>query len=161
MFALQVSTPGSSSQVCIIMLVADVQAPNRYHFTNNHHADLTACHYHYTHYIQERFGGQQPISFFINSLAPGRCNNTFRNRIFKIIIQNSSLGACCEIALRWIPQNLSWDVNIASANGLVPSGSKSLPDPLLIQILVIRPQWVNGKFAFPQHTNICHQASMS
>ena len=27
--------------------------------------------------------------------------------IFKLIPQDSSLGACCEIALRWLPQNLS------------------------------------------------------
>ena len=32
---------------------------------------------------------------------------------------------------------LWWKVNIGSGNGLVPSGNKSLPDPMLTQIYVI------------------------
>ena len=40
-----------------------------------------------------------------------------------------------------------WKVNIGSGNGLVPSGSKPLPDPMLTQInntiyIIIRTQWV-------------------
>ena len=40
-----------------------------------------------------------------------------------------------------------WSVNIGSGNGLVPSGTKPLPEPMLTQISrygVTRPQWVNS-----------------
>ena len=42
----------------------------------------------------------------INSLAPGRYGSNFKSIIFKIIIQNSSLGAHCESALGWMSLNL-------------------------------------------------------
>ena len=36
-----------------------------------------------------------------------------------------------------------WSGNIGTGNGLVPSGNKQLPKPMLTQISgVIRPQWV-------------------
>ena len=42
-----------------------------------------------------------------------------------------------EIALRRMPQNpFWWKVNIGSSTGLVPSGNKPLPEPLLAQINV-------------------------
>ena len=44
-------------------------------------------------------------SFVINSLAIGYGTN-FQNIIFQLIMQSSSLGTCCEIAHRGIPQNL-------------------------------------------------------
>ena len=73
----------------------------------------------------------------INSLAPRTLDNNFGSKIFKLIPQNSSLGACCEIALRWMPYNLSnVKVYIGSGNGLVPSGNKPLPEPMLTQIYV-------------------------
>ena len=43
----------------------------------------------------------------VNSLIPGRCDNNFENIIFKLNIQTSSLSTHSEIALRWIPQNLT------------------------------------------------------
>ena len=43
-----------------------------------------------------------PVRF--NSLASEGHDNNFRSNIFKIIIQNSSLGTRSEIALRWMPQ---------------------------------------------------------
>ena len=36
-----------------------------------------------------------------------------------------------EIALRWTSLDLSDEVSIGSGNGLVPSGNKPLPDPML------------------------------
>ena len=33
--------------------------------------------------------------------------------------------------LRWMPQDLTDYVNIGSGNGLVPSGNKPLPEPML------------------------------
>ena len=55
------------------------------------------------------------------------------------------------LAPRWILQNSFddiWYVNIGSGNGLVQTGNKPLPEPMLTQISVTthsvtRPQWVN------------------
>ena len=41
----------------------------------------------------------------INSLFPGRCGSNFKSIIFIIIIQNSSLGDRCDIALGWMSLN--------------------------------------------------------
>ena len=50
--------------------------------------------------------------------------------------------------LRWMSQDLTDDqVNVGSGNGLVPSGNKPLPEPVLTQIYapygITRGQWVN------------------
>ena len=51
--------------------------------------------------------------------------------------------------LRWAPKDITDDlVNTGSGNGLVPSGNKPLPGPVLTKIFdtiygVTRPQWVN------------------
>ena len=41
-----------------------------------------------------------------NSLLPGRYDSKFKSIIFKVIIQNCTLGTCRQIVLRWIPQKL-------------------------------------------------------
>ena len=52
-------------------------------------------------------------------------------------IENSSKATFCGIALRWMPQNLTQrEVIIGSANGLILSGTKPLPDSMLTQIYV-------------------------
>ena len=67
---------------------------------------------------------------WINPLAPGRGGSQFKTMNFKLVIQDNSFGAHCEIALMWMPQDLTnqWEVNMASGNGLVPSSNKPLPD---------------------------------
>ena len=48
-------------------------------------------------------------------------------------------GIVSEIALRWTSLDLDLpddEVNIGSGNGLVPSGSKPLPEPVLTQFSV-------------------------
>ena len=47
--------------------------------------------------------------WIIKSLAPGKCDSNFGRIIFKFIVQNCSLGTHCQIALRWVPQNLTND----------------------------------------------------
>ena len=42
----------------------------------------------------------------VNSLAPRSYDSDFKSEIFKLIIQNNSLGTHCEFALRWMPHNL-------------------------------------------------------
>ena len=67
-----------------------------------------------------------------NSLAPGRFEWYFRYVIFKQILVTGDWGISCPdmnvIGLHW------WPVNIGSGNGLVPSGNKPLPEPMLTQI---------------------------
>ena len=80
----------------------------------------------------------------INSLAPGKFEWNFSYVIFKRILVIDGWDISCEIFLLWISMDLKWrSVNIGSGNGLVPSGNKPLPEPMLTQIsLVTRPQWV-------------------
>ena len=44
---------------------------------------------------------------FVNSWASQRRESIFKSMIFKHMIWNSDLGTHCEIALRWMPQNLT------------------------------------------------------
>ena len=69
----------------------------------------------------------------INSLAPGRFHSNFRQVIFKLILVNGGWGISYEIALRWMPLDLTDDKSI-----LVPSGNKPLPEPMLTQIYVAK-----------------------
>ena len=89
------------------------------------------------------------VNFCFNSLAPGRYDNNFGSKIFKLIPQNSSLGASCEIALRWLPQNLS---NVKSTLVQVMAWCHQATGHYLNQCWprslmsygVTRPQWVNA-----------------
>ena len=47
------------------------------------------------------------MSWIINSLPPVRCGCNFKNIIFKLIVQNDSLGTCYETVLKWMQQNLA------------------------------------------------------
>ena len=42
----------------------------------------------------------------LKSLTPGRYGSNFRSMIFKLSMQNSSLGTCCQIAIRRKPQKI-------------------------------------------------------
>ena len=46
------------------------------------------------------------------------------------------LNISCEIALRWMPQDLINDINICSGNDAAPSGDTPLPESVLNQIYV-------------------------
>ena len=69
------------------------------------------------------------------SLAPGRYGTNFENTILILIKHNSSLGTPSEIALKWLPQNIT----NGSGNGLVLVGIKPLPEPMFVQIYL--PIW--------------------
>ena len=74
--------------------------------------------------------------------------------MFKLTLVNGGWGISYEIALRWMPldhtddkstlvQVMAWCrqateilVNIGSGNGLLPDGTKPLPEPMLTQISV-------------------------
>ena len=72
-------------------------------------------------------------SHYFNSLAPGEFEWKFRYVIFKQILVIDGWGIACEIARNVIGLHW-WSVNIVSGNGLVPSGNKPSPEPMLTQI---------------------------
>ena len=45
----------------------------------------------------------------LNSLAPGRCGSNFKSMNFRLIIGKSRLGTSYEVALWWMPENLTDD----------------------------------------------------
>ena len=47
--------------------------------------------------------------FEVNSLAPGRFQFNFRKVIFKLTLVNGGWGISCQIALRWMPEDLPDD----------------------------------------------------
>ena len=63
----------------------------------------------------------------IKSLAPRRFQFNIREVISKLTLMNGGSGISYEIVLRWMPQDLT---------GLVPSGNKPFPEPMLTQIYV-------------------------
>ena len=65
----------------------------------------------------------------VNSLTPVICKNV----ISKCMLLINFMGSPFKIALGWMSQN-TFDISIGSGNGLVPSGTKPLPDPMLTQI---------------------------
>ena len=74
---------------------------------------------------------------WLNSLAHGKFEWNFRHVIFKQILSDwwlrHLLWNCTNVnvtGLHW------WSINIGSGNGLVPSGNKPLPEPMLTQIYV-------------------------
>ena len=71
----------------------------------------------------------------VNSLAPGRCGSNFKLFIFKLISMIDFLSISYNIAISCIAQDW-WLVNNDSGNSLVPSGNKSLHEPMLTQIYV-------------------------
>ena len=111
------------------------------------------CHQATSHYLNQCW----PISLppygvtgpqWVNSLASGRYGNKFKSVIFKLVTQNSSLGTCCSIALRCMPQNLT---NEKSAVVQVIDCCLMAPSPYLSQCWprsmspygITRPQWVD------------------
>ena len=72
----------------------------------------------------------------INSLATEKCECNFTSVFVKLILR-IILRISCDFGFRWVPQNpCLWEFNIGSGNGLVPSGNKPLPEPILIKISV-------------------------
>ena len=73
----------------------------------------------------------------INSVAPGRFGFHFKNAIFNFILLTGSFRSPHDNVLRWTSWNLTDDKStFGLGNGLVPSGHKPSPQPLLIQFCV-------------------------
>ena len=76
-------------------------------------------------------------SHYVNSLAPGKFEWNFSYVIFKHILVIDGLRHLLWNCHNMNVTGLHWrSVNIVSDNGLVPSGNKPLPEPMLTQISV-------------------------
>ena len=80
-----------------------------------------------------KMGGIPALSHFqipgFNSFAPGKIEWHFRYVIFEHIVVIDGWGPNMNVTgLHW------WSVNIDSGNGLVPSGNRPLPEPMLTQV---------------------------
>ena len=80
------------------------------------------------------FGFKSLMCDYVNSLAPVTCGNNLELVIFKFIwwidIFPGNRSHVNATRLRW------WLVNTGSGNGLVPSGNKTLPEPILTRSYV-------------------------
>ena len=72
---------------------------------------------------------------WINTSAPGRLQWTFRQINFELSLLIDGLGSSYENSPRWMSLDLT-EVNIGSGNGLVPSDTKPLHEPMLTRIYV-------------------------
>ena len=75
------------------------------------------------------------VVLFFNSLTPGKFEWNFRYVILKqiLVILRHGLWNCPNVNITGI---YWWPVIIGSGNGLVPSGNKPLPEPMLTYISV-------------------------
>ena len=99
---------------------------------------------------RDRWKNGAEISTFVyfNSFAPVKCGCNFESLIFKLVIQNSSLGTRCETALKLMSQNL---INEKSTLVQVMAWWRQAASHYLSQCwprsisphIVTRPQWVN------------------
>ena len=75
-----------------------------------------------------------------NSLAPGRCRCNLQLIIFKLISMINILSISCEITLRWMPQNFTYD---QSTLAQVMAWCRQATRHYLSQCWpTSRPQWV-------------------
>ena len=85
----------------------------------------------------------------LNSWTPGWCGSNFKSTIFKLIIQNSSLGTHCEIALMLMPQNLTDEtltlVQLIAWSRQARNHYLSQCSPRSVSPYgITKPQWVNS-----------------
>ena len=71
--------------------------------------------------------------WLLNPLVPVRCDSILKSMIVKNIIQNSCL-ATRKIAQVSATESHWWELNNGLGNGLGPSGTKPLPQTLLIKL---------------------------
>ena len=91
-----------------------------------------------------------------NSLCPGRCGSDFQYVNFKHNLGIDILSIQENITQEWMPEDLvDGKFNIGSGDGLVLSGNKPSPAPVLPRCPtpydITRPQWVNS--LKPSHTD--------
>ena len=77
------------------------------------------------------------INYLLNSLAPERYGSNFKCVISK---HACYWWSSCALLVKCFQVNarecLRWEIKVGSSNGLVPSGSKPLPETILTQIYV-------------------------
>ena len=93
-----------------------------------------------TYHISTKIFNRNIVARAKNSLVPGRCScniklGNFRWVIFMQMLVIVGCRISHETAFRWMSMDLP-KVNIGWGNGLVPSGNKPLPGPVLTQTYV-------------------------
>ena len=82
----------------------------------------------------------------------GKCGSSFKIVISEHMLLIEFRGTTCEIALKWMPQNI-FDDKSTLVQVMVPSDIKPLPEPMLTLIYAVLwvtgPQWV--KFSHYQY----------
>ena len=73
-------------------------------------------------------------SWHLTHCPLGDEGSNFKSVISKHILQIIFMNTSCETAVTNAMECHWWWVNIGSVNGLMPSGNKRLPDPMLTQI---------------------------
>ena len=89
-------------------------------------------------------------TYFVNSLPPGRFQFNFRKAIFRLILVNGGWDISFQIALRWMPLDLTDD---KSTLVHVMAWCRQAPSHYLSQCWprsmspngITRPQWVKGE----------------
>ena len=105
------------------------------------------CHQSTSHYLNQfwpRFMSPYYTTRpqWVNSLGPGRYGSNFKSVMFKLLAQISRLSAHCEIALRWMPENLTdakWTLVQATSHHLSQCWSTSM-----LTFGITSPQWGKG-----------------
>ena len=97
----------------------------------------------------------------MNSLAPGRCGSNLKTVTFKFISRIDILIISCEIALRWMPQDLidekSKLVQVMAWCRQAPSHCLSLCWPRSMWTYgITKPQWVNSLRSDNAHMHQWH-----
>ena len=93
----------------------------------------------------------------VNSLAPGKCQFNFRHVILKLTLVNVGWGISYEIALRWMPLELTDDKStlVEVMAWCRQATSHYLSQCWLSPLLpygIARPQWVKSLFHKPTDT---------
>ena len=87
---------------------------------------------------------------FLNSSAPGRFEQNFRQVIFKLISVTDSWGISCKIALRWMPLDLTDDKStlvqvMAWCRQATSHYLNQCWPRFMLPYGVTRPQWVKNE----------------
>ena len=100
-------------------------------------ADRTWALFKSSEWLEKVAKKQNFVWFAFNLLFHGTCGRSFKNIIFKHIIQNSNLGTQCKLVLRKMPQ--SWTnekPTFVQVMDRYSQAFKPLPEPMLTKTSV-------------------------
>ena len=90
-------------------------------------ANLTALQIYFEGQLES--APDKPWSYAFNTLAPERCGSNSKSVIFHFLLEFEFLSTSC-LNPHW------WEVNVILGSGLVPSGNKPWPGPMLTRSML-------------------------